>query len=108
MADTSATTATSADLAARIGKSDSEAVGSALAAGRALLDDALANAFRPVPVEVVDELVLSVGQAVYDRRKTATASGGQVSTVEGQGLPRAPRDPLASVRAILAQYVVPL
>ena len=108
MADTSATTVTSATLAARIGKPDSEAVGDALAAGRVLLDDALATAFRVPPVEVVDELVLSVGQAMWDRRKTSTASGGQVSTVEGQGLPRPPRDPLASVRAILALYVVPL
>lgn len=99
---------TSADLAARIGKADSDQVVEALAAGRALLDAALVAAFREVPVEVLDEMVLSVGQAVYDRRKTATSNGGQLTTVEGQALPRTPRDPLASVRAILALYTVPL
>lgn len=99
---------TSAGLADRIGVPDSAQVAGALAAGRVLLDDALETAFRPVPVEVLDEMVLSVGQAVWDRRKTATSNGGQLTTVEGQALPRTPRDPLASVRSILALYVVPL
>lgn len=108
MADTTATTVTSADLAARIGKPDAEPVQDALVAGRALLDDALAPAFREIPVPVLDEMVLSVGQAVYDRRKTANSTGGQLTVEGGQGVPRPPRDPLASVRAILALYVVPL
>lgn len=108
MADTTGTTVTSAVLAERIGKPDSPAIQAALATGRALLDDALETAFRDPSVEVVDELVLSVGQAIWDRRKTATSNGGQLTTTEGQALPRSPRDPLASCRAILALYVVPL
>ena len=54
-------------------------------------------------------MVLSVGQGMWDRRKTSSTGGGQLS-VDGaaQQLPRTPRDPLASVRSLLEQYVVAL
>lgn len=103
-----ATTVTSATLATRIGVNDSDQVQRALDTALELLDTALESAFRPVPQSTLDECVLSVGQAVWDRRKTGNSSGGQLTTVEGQAAARTPRDPLASVRHLLALYVVPL
>lgn len=109
MALTPATTIDAAKLAVRVGgKPTDPEVQRCLDLAVAELDRATVAAFRAIPQATMDELVLSVGQAMWDRRKTSSQGGGQI-TVEGtQQLPRTPRDPLASVRSILAQYVVEL
>lgn len=71
-----------------------------------LLADACKDAFRPIPLEVADELVLRVVRALWDARKTA--HGAQFTENGAEVAPRAPRDPLAACEAILARYVVPL
>lgn len=103
-----ATTIDATKLAARIGTKDQAEATRCLAVALDELDRATAEAFRPIPPDTMDELVLSVGQAVFDRRRTASNGGGQLAVDGSQQLPRTPRDPLASVRSILAQYVVEL
>lgn len=100
------TTTVDADaLAARIGTSSGADVQRCLDVALELLDEQLQTAFRPVPADTLDELVLTVGQAVWDRRKSAQ-SGGQLQVGEGMPLPRSPRDPLTVAWPILSRYVV--
>jgi len=95
-------------LRARVGaKEATEAVTSALATAEALMTTALEKAFRPMPDGIRDECVLSVGYAVYDRAKSSDGIRQQV-TMEGTTPIRSPRDPMASVRSILADYVIGL
>ncbi len=75
-------------------------------AAEELLAPQYASAWRPVPEEVKDELLLSVVRALHDRAKTTNGNSG--TTVEAQVPVRSPRDPLAAIRPILAMYVVPL
>lgn len=103
-----ATTIDAAKLAARIGTKDQAEAQRCLDLAIAELDRATAEAFRTIPAATMDEMVLSVGQAAFDRRRTASNGGGQLAVDGSQQLPRTPRDPLASVRSILAQYVVEL
>lgn len=72
-----------------------------------LVDDALEDAFRPVPESIYDQLVLEVGRNVYDR-ENQPAGNAQFATTEGPTPVRAPRDPLATVRPILSRYVIAL
>ena len=95
------TTIDQAALAKRIGaKPDDPEVQRCPTVALVELERATTDAFRPIPAETMDEMVLSVGQGMWDRRKTSSTGGGQ--------LPRTPRDPLASVRSLLEQYVVAL
>lgn len=71
-----------------------------------LLTSALAQAFREVPEDIHDECLLSVAKAVHDRKRTTNGVAG--TTMDGAVPVRSPRDPLASIRPILAGYVVPL
>lgn len=68
------------------------------------LERALLNAFRVMPVVTVDECLLSIGQAVWNRTKTPGTGGGQLTIEDGATVAVA-RDPLASVRSILVNYV---
>lgn len=92
-------------LAARVGAKDPDDCIHALATAHELLDEALVDRFREVPEYTFDEMVLSVGYAVYERKKSSDGKRS-LTTVEGQTSVQAPRDPLASVRSILANYVV--
>lgn len=103
-----ATTVDAAKLATRIGTKDQAEAQRCLDFALAELERATQPAFRPIPAATLDEMVLSVGQAAFDRRRTASNGGAQLAVDGGQQLPRTPRDPLSSVRAILALYVVEL
>lgn len=77
----------------------------ALSVATTLLTEALVGAFREMPEPVRDECILSIGYAVYDRAKSSDGARSG-TTMEGQVPVRAPRDPLASVRSILVNYVL--
>lgn len=98
-------TVTAEQLRDRVGARDADAVTDALATAEGLMTEALTGAFRPMPEVIRDECVLSVGFAVYDRAKSSDGVRQQV-TMDGLTPTRSPRDPLASVRSILANYVV--
>lgn len=99
---------TAEQLKNRVGASGvTPAVESALATAEALMDEALEGAFREMPEGIRDECVLSVGYAVYDRAKSSDGVRQQV-TMDGTTPIRTPRDPMASVRSILAGYVLSL
>lgn len=70
-----------------------------------LLTLALAKSFRVMPQGLQDECRLKMGKDLYDSRNT-TAGNSQFTTFDGPIPARAARDPYASVRLILAQYVV--
>lgn len=73
-----------------------------------LLTTATASAFRPIPEGIMDQMVLEVGNELYNR-KNAPGAQSQYTQFDGSSVPvRAPRDPLTQVRSILAMYVVPL
>lgn len=95
---------TKAQLADRIGTSVDK-VDHAFDLAVEKLDEALEDAFRPMPDHTYAECVLSIGYAVWDRKKSSAGSK-QTTTMEGQIAVRAPRDPLASIRPLLANYVL--
>ena len=103
------TTVTAAQLAAALGirdTSDGE-VARCLAVAVALLTDATAAAFRPIPATVCDDMVIRVGRSVWENAKRQ--HGGVATTqLGGETAVRTPRDPLAVVKPYLASYVVPL
>lgn len=105
------TAVTSADLLKRVGKtetsSDADVVEALFDEAVVLLDEELATAWREMPLEVHNECVLRIGQALWDARKTSNGAGQQTSA-DAPVLPRSPRDPLASSRALIGRYVVPL
>lgn len=70
------------------------------------LTEATVDAFRPIPEEVCDEMVIRVARALWDgaRQQNGTAQATQLET--GQTLARAPRDPLREVQPDLARYVI--
>lgn len=97
---------TKADLAKRIGgTATAEAVADQFDLAVELLDGKLVDAFRPMPDKTYKECVLSIGYALWDRQKSSSGTRQQ-TTMEGQVPVRSPRDPLASVRTILADYVL--
>lgn len=98
----------SAQLAAYIGVDSDAGIDRDLASAKQVLDDALSAAFRPVPDDTYDWLLLEVGQAMYERRHSTSSGATQYGTLEGAVPVRAARDPLSSVRPTLARYVVPL
>ncbi len=98
------TTVTAEEAAERIGTKDVAAVARILPRAVALVDDALTGAFRECPDLVREEMVLSVAYALWDRKKSS--HGIAQSTVMEGGTPvRSPRDPLASIRSMLSEYV---
>lgn len=75
---------------------------------KSMVDLAVADAFRPVPTDVLNLLYLEVGSSLYDRRN-APNTNSQFLGYEGTPVAvRQPRDPLATVRPIINRYVVPL
>lgn len=66
---------------------------------------AIGQAWRPVPDSIAKECVLSVGYAVYDRSKSSDGRGQPVTVESTNTAVRSPRDPMASIRTILADYV---
>jgi hypothetical protein len=97
---------TAAQLGTRVGKTSPNAeVEHALNVAIDMVNTAIEQAFRPVPPYIVQECILSAGHALYDRTK---GSGGvaQLTNVEGQPAVRAPRDPKATIRHILSDYVL--
>jgi len=71
----------------------------------ALINLALASAFRPVPEVIEERLVLEVGNELY-KRKNASGANSQFAAYDGGATPvRSPRDPLAQVRPIIGMYV---
>lgn len=98
---------TNEQIAKRCGiKNDDAEVARVRQVAEDLLADALAVTFKPVPESVQEEALLSVAKAINDRKRTTNGNAG--TTVEGTTPIRSPRDPQASLRAILANYVVPL
>lgn len=97
---------TKADLAKRISPTvTAEAVTEQFDLAVEMLDGKLVKAFRPMPDKTYKECVLSIGYALWDRKKSS-AGTNQQTTMQGQVPVRSPRDPLASVRSILADYVL--
>lgn len=75
---------------------------------KSMIDLAIEGAYRPVPQDVIDLMYLEVGSSLYDRRNAPNTSS-QFLGYEGTPVAvKAPRDPLATVRPIIARYVVPL
>lgn len=99
------TTITPESLAAALKRPPGPDVEQAYALAVGVLEDALAKAWRPVPVGVVDGMVLRVGRAEYEARSRSNHGGGQATQVQGETVQRPPRDPLATVSTILARYV---
>lgn len=86
---------------------ENEYIASCFTVASLLVNGAIGAAFRPVPQELVDRMVLEVGHELYNR-KNAPSGGSQFATYDGGTLPvRGPRDPLSQIRPILASYVVP-
>lgn len=75
-----------------------------LALAEAELEEALEEAFRQPLVVKLDEMVLRVASDFA--RAGKTSSGQQGNQVEGSDARPVPRDPLSSVRAMLARYVL--
>ncbi|WP_311215540.1 hypothetical protein, partial [Aeromicrobium sp. WCS2018Hpa-33] len=77
--------ATAADLARRAKKEANDPdVVAAFHAAVELVDEAVVDAWRPVPSYVRRECVLSAGYAILDRTKSSHGVG-QLTTVEGGG-----------------------
>lgn len=98
----------SARLAKYIGTDPGVEVTDDLAVAEGLVTGALSTAFRRPDEKTRDRMVLEVGQALYDRRSASSSGAQQYGTLEGQQPARVPRDPLASIRPLLLEYVVPL
>lgn len=96
---------TRAQLAERIGTTDSDKVQHAFDTAVSEVDAALEGAFRPMPDATYTECVLSVGYAVWDRQKSSAGSK-QTTVMQGQTPVRNPADMLASIRPVLARYVL--
>lgn len=71
------------------------------------LTEACVVTFRNIPEPVADDMLLRVAQAVNDGTR-APHGAAQLANMEAGQAVRAPRDPLAPVRPVLALYVVPL
>src|SRR5574338_1198694 len=95
------------DLKEWIGVSDDQEdarLQSMWAAATSMVDSAVLNAWRAVPQEVLDLMYLEVGAQLYERRNTPTTNS-QFIGYEGNPVPvRQPRDPMATIRPILARY----
>lgn len=98
-------TVTNAQVAERIGVKDEAKVEDVRVRAEAMVTDALTGAFRQPADGVRDEMVLSVAFALWDRKKSSHGIA-QSTVMEGATPVRAPRDPLASIRSMLADYVV--
>lgn len=72
-----------------------------------LLALAFEDSWRDPSIEVANTCLVRVCRALRDETK-AVRGKGQLATVEGGTGTRAPSDPLAPVRPLLAVYVVPL
>jgi hypothetical protein len=103
MANIPATTVTSDQLGSKIGASGAEAERLYTEAVDTVTE-ALATAWRDVPVSAVDECVYRVGRALKDSGRTSTGAG-QMTATDAPG-PRNPTDPLASAYPIIRRYVV--
>ncbi len=100
------TTVTAAVLAARLNKkADDPEVARCLATAVGLLEDATATAFRPIPVGVMDSLVIRVARSEWDGSRQQHG-GAQAGQVQGETVVRQPRDPLAVAMPILSRYVI--
>ena len=87
-------------------RAEESRISSALASAEIEIELALERAFRPVPTEVRDRLVLEVGHAYYRRSDSPTGSSQGVDFGTGQPVP-GPRDPLAQVWPIVRRYTLP-
>lgn len=96
----------SEELAEWIGTTDDEALAADLAVAVELVTRALRTATGEPPEVLVDRMVLEVGQAVYDRRKSTSSNQSSSLAVEGQAPVMAPRDPLARVWPLLRRLGV--
>lgn len=103
------TTVTAATLAAMMGRPTTDGeVAAALAEAIELLTDATADAFRPIPDHVRDDLAIRVARSCHENRTRTAHGNAPAAQMGGETLVRSPRDPLAPVVGILARYVVPL
>jgi len=106
MALTPATTVTAEKLADLLKRpAGDSAVADALSEAIGELETATANPFRPIPVAVMDSMVVKVARACYEGRTRSMFGGGQATQVQGETVQRPPRDPLAAVQPTLARYV---
>lgn len=95
-------------LADYIGTDNGAQVAEDLAVAEGLVAGALSTAYRLPDEPMRDRMVLEVGQALHDRRSASSSGAQQYGTLEGAQPARVPRDPLASIRVLLLDYVVPL
>lgn len=77
-----------------------------LAVAVGLVDLAFKNAYREVPDDVYQQVVLDAGLNVWNRRNNQTAGGSY--PVGGGFAPVQANDPLQKSRPIIGQYVIPL
>ena len=106
MAVVPASTVTIAQMAAHLNGAAADAdVIRWYAEAKLLTADVFAQAWRDVPVEVVDDVVYRVGRALKDSGKKAATGAGQVAVTDGSPS-RVPADPYASSYALIRRYVV--
>lgn len=101
-----APTVTAEQLGKRCGVNDPDEQARLLALATKELDTALLRAFRPMPIEEIDECIYRIGRAIRDAGKTSTGAS-QLQVDGGVAIPRSPSDPLASSRKIIQRYVAP-
>lgn len=103
------TTVTAAYLAGLLKRPAGEAaVADALQEAKDLLEGATATPFRPIPVAVMDSMVIKVARASFEGRSRSAYGGSQATQVQGETAMRPPRDPLAAAQPVLSRYVIGL
>lgn len=82
---------------------DVDAVTRALGVAEALVTQALAGAWRPMPDVVRDECVLRTAYSIF--KQGGTNEGGLFNGADGTAVPGQPNDPLRKSRDLISHYV---
>lgn len=72
-----------------------------------LVDDVLADAYRPVPDAVRTQIILDTGYAIF-KAKDSVSGSQQIVTLDSVQTNRWARDPLTKSYPLIRRYVLPL
>lgn len=100
-------TITSSELADYCGADNDSDILRSLVVAEALVSDTFSQAWREVPEEVIRQVTLEVGKALYKRRDETSGNGQSVEFGTGAAV-QGPKDPFAQVWPIVRRYVLPL
>lgn len=98
---------TVAEFALYVGADTSDSIGESFDVAVTLVDDVLSSAYRAVPDDVRDRLVLEVGHALLKRKDSPGGSSQGVDFSSGMPV-QGPRDPLSQSMPIIRRYVLGL